>query len=180
MPARSSIPGVTRMDAAQQIVLASLRQEILQQGAQQLSISLFSIGAALLLAVLCRSATYAGAAPLIPLILISGAFAIGRSDLLMHRAGAYIAHLEAAQSAAATLAGWESFKTSHTATAWLPVYDVFSVLLVFWLFADGQRLAWRALPQTWRLPFATFTTLIFAAALLSVPLAVWLTRSHRT
>jgi hypothetical protein len=97
----------------------------------------------------------------------------------MHRAGAYIAHLEAAQPAG-TLAGWESFKTSQAATPWLPAYDTFSVLLVFWLFADGQRLAWRALPQAWRLPFATLTTLLFAAALISVPLAVWLTRSHRT
>ena len=116
------------MTEYQHIMFRSLRDEIAFFNQQQLMILLFVTAIATALYVIAHHEKFRDCAQLIPFVIISGLFALGRADLLMHRAGAFIANFESTLSSS----GWESFKNAQLATSVLPLYDILG--LTIWIY----------------------------------------------
>ena len=83
-------------------MVASLRDEIAFFNAQQFIVALVITIVAVALYVLAHLERLAAVVRLIPIVVISGLFSLGRADLLMHRAGAYVMLMEP------QVGGWES------------------------------------------------------------------------
>ena len=117
-------------------MVASLRDEIAFFIAQQFIVALVITVVAVALYVLAHLERLAPVVRLIPIVVISGLFSLGRADLLMHRAGAYVMRMEP------QVGGWESFKNSLAATRLLPLYDVFALTVWVYLFVWSERRVW--------------------------------------
>jgi hypothetical protein len=124
------------MTEYQQFMVESLRQEIAAFSLQQFLLVMFVSAVGVWLYVLAHDERHTACARLIPVVIISGLFAVGRTDLLMHRAGAYVLTLE--QSS-----GWETFKADQIATKLLPVYDVLALSLWLYLFVWAEIRVWQ-------------------------------------
>jgi hypothetical protein len=128
----------------QHFVLQTLRDEILYFNQQQLVIVVVVTLSILGLYVVSHHSQWRNCARLIPVMIISGLAAIGRADLLMHRAGAYVAGVEC--SLAQPVSGqlmWEAFKSSSNATSWLPAFDLAALTLWAYLLVWAELQVWR-------------------------------------
>jgi hypothetical protein len=160
-------------------MVASLREEIRLYAKEQLVIVVFAITVAIALSLYARRVNAPWPSILQVTVLVSATFAIARTDLLMHRAGAYIARVEQTAQATPDGGGWERFKSDHPATRLLPAYDALSLLIVVVLLIDGERRAWRGLPERRRQALLVGTLVLFAVGVAAAPLAVYVSRPFR-
>jgi hypothetical protein len=148
----------------QRVMLQSLRDEIAFFNAQQFVIVLFITAVLVTLYIAAQHERFAGCAGAIPVAIIAGTFALGRADLLMHRAGAYVRTLE--QSLPAQ--GWESFKMALPATRLLPLYDILGLSLLLYLLAWAECEAARQLTGRARTVYLATTVALVIAGFISI------------
>src|SRR5581483_8586317 len=101
------------MNQYEGIMLQSLREEILSFISEEFVLSLLVTILVVVLYIVAIHEQFKRCSRLIPIVIISGLFGIGRADLLMHRAGTYIASFEAQNIR--TDAAWETFKSAQAA-----------------------------------------------------------------
>jgi hypothetical protein len=128
-------------DPYQLLMVQSLREEIAFFNLQQFALVLFITLFAVFIYVVAHHERFAPCSRLIPIVIISGLFAIGRADMLMHRAGAYIAVMDHDVPSTA----WEAYKNEQLATKLLPLYDLFGLSVWVYLFVWAEVQAWRTL-----------------------------------
>src|SRR6266536_1599088 len=104
------------MSSDQLVMIESLRHEIARFGAQQFGITVLVTIIAAGLYVVGHGERYRGCIRAIPVLIGSGLWAIGRADLLMHRAAGYMVRKGGAG------AEWEAFKSQLASTHLLPLY----------------------------------------------------------
>lgn len=122
-------------------MLRSLREEIAFFGLSQLLITLSMTILLVLIFVACQHDRFRSASLIVPFLVASALFAVGRTDLLMHRAAAYIRTLEQLNGGRL---GWEHFKTGLVQTQILPVYDVLALsvwgFVLIWAYRSALTL----------------------------------------
>jgi hypothetical protein len=155
----------TRMSEYDALMLQSLRAEITFFNVQIFCMVVLVTIVTVALYVLAHRGSFHHCAQLIPFVLASGLFGIGRADLLMHRAGAYVRQLEARSPAGM---GWEAFKAGQSATALLPLYDIPSLTLWSYLLIWSEREAWRQRAHPGRLWFALARLILIGLGALSI------------
>ena len=152
------------MNDYQSLILQSLRQEIAFFNAQIFWIGLFTTAVVVGLYLCALHPLFKYSGRLIPFAIASGLFAIGRADLLMHRAGAYTREIEATLG----LGSWEAFKTSHAATRVLPFYDVLALTLWAYLLIWSERQACQQLAGNRRRFYVAGTLILVLLGAISI------------
>jgi hypothetical protein len=148
----------------QRLMLQSLREELAFFNMQQFVIVLFITALLTALFVASQHERLEACARVIPIAVIGGLFALGRADLLMHRAGIYARTIEQSLSDQ----GWESFKMALPATRLLPLYDVFGLSLWLYLLAWAERQAMHQLKGRTRTVYLTATLALVVAGFVSI------------
>lgn len=164
--------------------LAGLLREIQSFVDQQIYIVIFVFFVALALIALAEYGKLDRAFILVPPIIVAGAFALARNDLLMHRAGQYVRILEEQQAAAAggkQEDTWEKWKQRQWSTRiLLPALDVAvlgSLLLPLFIYAETRTWTYlSAVSSTWAWAFAISTCVLLLAAVVSIVVAIQSTR----
>jgi len=146
---------------------------------QQFAVAIYALTTGLALDLLARSGRVAWAGVLLPIVLITSVFSIGRIDLLIHRAGSYVERIESQANSGPDVKqpGWEEYKRRMPATRLVPIYDLLSATVFFFLFIDGQMLARKAIPPRWSTVYVSITCVLFLIGCASIPIAIVFARS---
>lgn len=122
-------------------MLRSLREEIAFFGWSQLAICISVTALLIAVFIVSHHTQFRRSALIVPFLIASALFAVGRTDLLMHRAAAYIRTLEASDLARP---GWEEFKSTLVQTKLLPLYDLLALsawcVLLVWSYRRSREL----------------------------------------
>jgi len=146
-------------------MLGSLREEIAFFNLVQLLVVILVTTLAVAVYLAAHHERFSRAALFVPFLIASGLFAVGRADLLMHRAGSYVAALE--QKSEGTL-GWESVKLHLTQTKVLPIYDALGLSAWIFLLIWSEREAKQILNPRARTAFVIGTLALVALGGLSI------------
>jgi hypothetical protein len=149
------------------LMLQSLRTEIASFNQERLVLSIAITMLIVILYLGAHDQRFAKTALVIPILIGSGFVSIGRTDLLMHRAGAFVRQME--PPIANGIQGWESYKQRRSETRVLPAYDVLALGAWLYILVWAERRAWSLLADSQRLWYLATTIGFNILGLLSIP-----------